>query len=108
MPEISQAWLALIGAVLGGSGLKIMESWLNKSKVRDDAASAFRTELRDEVKNLRDELRKVETDLDNWRAKYYELMEQFLKVKAELDAALRNASEDFSQPSEAVNKIPPA
>lgn len=108
MPEISQAWLALIGAVLGGSGLKIMESWLNKSKVRDDAASAFRTELRDEVKNLRDELRKVETDLDNWRAKYYELMEQFLKVKAELDAALRNATEDFAQPSEVVSKIPPA
>jgi len=108
VPEISQAWLALIGAVLGGSGLKIMESWLNKSKVRDDAASAFRTELRDEVKNLRDELRKVETDLDNWRAKYYELMEQFLKVKAELDAALRNATEDFAQPSEVVSKIPPA
>jgi len=88
MPEISQAWLALIGALLGGSGLKIIESWLNRSKVKDDAATNFRNELRQEVTSLREELRKVEEDLERWRAKYYELMDNFLKVKLQLDAAL--------------------
>lgn len=81
MPEISQAWLALIGALLGGSGLKVIEFWLSRSKTRDDTAANFRNELREEVKTLRDELRKVETELDSWRAKYYELMDEYVKFK---------------------------
>lgn len=85
MPEISQAWLALIGAVLGGSGLKVIEYWLNKSRVENDAAATFRNELRDEVKTLRNELRQAETELDAWKAKYYELMDEFLKFRSNID-----------------------
>src|ERR1044072_4262498 len=91
MPDISQAWLALIGAVLGGSGLKIIEYWLNRSKVREDAATQMRTELRDEIKSLREELRTVEDELDKWRGKYYELMDEFMKAKGDLAEALRKA-----------------
>jgi len=85
MPEISQAWVALIAALLGGSGLKVIEYWLNKSKVEQDSAAAFRNELRDEVKTLRDELRKAESELDQWKAKYYELMDEFLKFRSNID-----------------------
>lgn len=91
MPEISQAWLALIAALLGGSGLKLIEHWLNRSKVRDDAAAEMRTELREEIKGLREELRSVEDELDKWRGKYYELMDEFMKAKGELAEAVRNA-----------------
>lgn len=91
---INEAYLALAGAVFGGGGLKVIEYWLTKSKSKDDSAAQFRTELREEVKNLRQELRKVEDDLDKWRGKYYELMDQFIKVKGELDASLRALSED--------------
>ena len=93
MPEISQAWLALLGAVLGGSGLKFIEHWLNRSKVRDDAAAQMRVELRDEIKVLREELRTVEDELDKWRGKYYELMDEFMKAKGDLAEALRRAQE---------------
>lgn len=84
MPDlngISEAWLALIGALLGGSGLKIIEHWLNKAKVKDDSATSFRKELRDEVTSLREELRKVEKELDEWRDKYYALMDEFSQFK---------------------------
>lgn len=91
---INEAYLALAGAVFGGGGLKVIEYWLTKSKSKDDTAAQFRTELREEVKSLREELRKVEDDLDKWRGKYYELMDQFIKVKGELDASLRALSED--------------
>lgn len=91
---INEAYLALAGAVFGGGGLKVIEYWLTKSKSKDDSAAQFRTELREEVKSLREELRKVEDDLDKWRGKYYELMDQFIKVKGELDASLRALSED--------------
>jgi predicted nuclease with TOPRIM domain len=94
MPEISQAWLALLGAVIGGSGLKIVEYWLSRSKVRDDAASQMRSELRDEIKVLREELRTVEDELDKWRGKYYELMDEFMKAKGDLAEALRKAQSE--------------
>lgn len=93
MPEISQAWLALIGALLGGSGLKFIEHYLNRPKVKDDAASAFRNELREEVKNLREELRKTEAELDAWRQKYYALLDEFSQAKLDRDQALKKIQE---------------
>jgi hypothetical protein len=103
MPEISQAWLALFAALLGGSGLKVIEYWLNRSKTQDDSAAAMRTELREEVKNLRDELRHVEEQLDLWRGKYYELMEEFMKAKGDLAEALRNANKNSGSTPEPDN-----
>lgn len=81
MPEISDAWLALIGAIMGGSGLKIIDTWLGRAKVKDDSASKFRDELRAEVVSMREELRKTREELvasnareDEWQNKYYELL----------------------------------
>ncbi|ASN73263.1 hypothetical protein SEA_WARPY_232 [Streptomyces phage Warpy] len=89
MPEITTAWIALIGTVLGGVGLKFVEHWLSRSKVRDDTAAQLRNELRAEIQGLKQELNNVETDLDKWRGKYYELMDNFIKVKSELETAMR-------------------
>ena len=76
MGDVNQAWLALIGALLGGSGLKVIEYWLNRSKNKDDAATTFRNELRQDVTALREELRKTEQERDSWRDKYYELRDK--------------------------------
>lgn len=81
--DISQAWLALIAALLGGSGLKIVEYFINRPKAKQDAAAEIRSELRKEVDALRRELHGVENELDAWKAKYYELVEEFLRFKAE-------------------------
>lgn len=109
MPEISQAWLALVGALLGGSGLKFIEHWLSRPKIKDDAASSFRNELREEVKNLREELRKTEQELDAWRSKYYALMDEFSKAKIERDNALQKiqdmADEALNHPHSLHEKI---
>jgi chromosome segregation ATPase len=89
MPEITTAWIALIGTLLGGVGLKFVEHWLSRSKVRDDTAAQLRNELRTEIQGLKTELNNVESDLDKWRGKYYELMDNFIKVKSELETAMR-------------------
>lgn len=112
MDNINEAWLALAGVIFGGVGLEVVRKWLSRSKEKDDSAATFRTELREEVKNLREELRKVEDDLDKWRGKYYELMDQFIKVKGELDASLRAINEttqpvDLKKVQEAVDKAQP-
>lgn len=94
MPEITTAWIALIGTVLGGVGLKFVEHWLSRSKVRDDTASQLRTELRTEIQGLKTELNNVESDQDKWRGKYYELMDNFIKVKSELETAMRQLQQN--------------
>jgi Tfp pilus assembly major pilin PilA len=98
MPEITTAWIALIGTVLGGVGLKFVEHWLSRSKVRDDTASQLRSELRTEIQGLKTELNNVESDLDKWRGKYYELMDNFIKVKSELETAMRTLQQNNNQP----------
>jgi len=98
MPEITTAWIALIGTVLGGVGLKFVEHWLSRSKVRDDTASQLRSELRTEIQGLKTELNNVESDLDKWRGKYYELMDNFIKVKSELEMAMRTLQQNNNQP----------
>jgi predicted nucleic acid-binding Zn-ribbon protein len=94
--ELNSAVIALIGTIFGGAGLKVAEGFLNRSKNRlekekfdADTASNMREELRKEVSELRGELRKVEGELDIWRGKYYDLLDQFIQVKSSLDASLR-------------------
>jgi len=82
------AFLALIGTIFGGAGLKIVENLLNKSKTQSDVAAQIRTELRTDVQALRDEIRKVETELDMWKAKYYDLLDQFYKKGLTPDGTL--------------------
>lgn len=72
----SAAWIALIGTVVGGAGLKIVESILGKTKVRDDTATSLRAELRTEVHDLRSENDRLEKSLDEWRLKYYRLVSE--------------------------------
>lgn len=77
--DLNPALLALIGTIFGGVGLKVVEALLNRSKTQSDLASQIRQELREEVQGLREELRRVEGELDNWKFKYYELLDQFYK-----------------------------
>lgn len=76
---MNEAWIALIGTVFGGAGLKAVEVILTKSKTKDDIATQIRSELRTEVQGLREELRRVEDELDEWKQKYYDLLDQFYK-----------------------------
>lgn len=99
MPEITTAWIALIGTLLGGVGLKFVEHWLSRSKVRDDTAAQLRNELRTEIQGLKQELNNVESDLDKWRGKYYELMDNFIRVKSELETAMRKLQQQNNNTS---------
>lgn len=87
MPDISPTVVALISALLGGSGLKFIDYWLGRSKTKDDSALAFRNELREEVANLRTQITTAEENEKQWRDKYYTVIEENLSLKAEAEAA---------------------
>lgn len=89
--------LTFLGTVFAGAGLKWIEGWLKKAKDKDDTATNLRNELRGELTSLKAEMQAVEKELDEWKGKYYLLIEQYLAVRSQLEnakALLKNAGID--------------
>lgn len=81
--QLDPAWIALIGTLCGGLGLKILEHWLGKSKAKMDEASKLREELRIEITALREEIKALETEVDKWRMHYFDLRDENSKLNTE-------------------------
>ncbi len=103
----SPVFLALIGTIFGSAGLKVIEHWLSRAKAKEDSAKLLREELRSEIDRkskdyaaeldrLRGELAATEKELDNWRDKYYALIEEHIKMKTEYAAELANIKRQIS------------
>jgi septal ring factor EnvC (AmiA/AmiB activator) len=92
------AWIALIGTVFGGVGLKVVDHYLSKNKVKIDDAARIRDELRIEITNLREEVQKLEAERDKWREDYWSLREQIadLHTQITLLKQLKNPSGESS------------
>lgn len=103
MSESNQAWLALAGALLGGSGLKFIEHLLNRGKTKDDSATVMRAELREDLKVTREELDRVENEVDEWRGKYYLVVEAYQNLRADLNQAMN----ELNRAGLVVNIDPP-
>lgn len=82
--SIDPAWIALIGTLCGGVGLRVAEHYLGQSKVRSDDATKIRDELRLEINEQRLEIRELETGLDRWRKDYYDLRDLYIKKETDL------------------------
>lgn len=84
-------FVALMGTIFGGAGLKIIESWLSKSKERSTEAQSMRDELRKEIDALRAQLdkadeeeKRLEAQIEDWRSKYYDLRDEKQQIVTEL------------------------
>lgn len=84
-------FVALVGTIFGGAGLKVIESWLGKAKERATEAQGIREELRKEIDNLRTQLERADAEekrleglVEEWRAKYYDLRDEKQKVVTDL------------------------
>lgn len=107
MNEFATPIFALVGTVFGGAGLEITRRWLSRNKERDDTATELRKELRDELANLKKELDEVEEQLDAWKQKYYDLLQQFISVKGQLEDALRHIQRDAGKAADKTARIQP-
>jgi seryl-tRNA synthetase len=74
---MTDPFIALVAALFGGVGLKIIESLLNRSNAKNDLQAQMRSELRTDVISLKDELDEIENRLDEWKKKYYRLFFAF-------------------------------
>ena len=94
---LAPAWIALIGTVTGGVGLKMVEHWLGRSKVKVDEAGRIRDELRLEITAQREEIKQLEADVNKWREEYYNLRDRFTALQTELTLALQRIRSEAAQ-----------
>jgi chromosome segregation ATPase len=86
--HLDAGWVALIGTVFGGAGLKFAEHWLSRGRVRIDDASKIRDELRGEIVANREEIKSIEAEVEKWRAEYYNMRDKYIQLQTELTIAL--------------------
>lgn len=107
---LDPAWIALIGTIFGGVGLKMAEHWLGKNRVKTDDASKIRDELRLQITAQKEEIRDLEEQVDKWRSDYYALRDKYSELQTELTLAvaqIKSRAEEARVVSEALDKQPP-
>ena len=110
MPAIDPAWIALIGTLCGGIGLKVAEHWLGKNKIKVDDAARIRDELRLEITAQRQEIKDLEAEVDKWRDEYYALRDKYVELQTELTLALANIKREAAEAekaAEVLETLPP-
>lgn len=106
--HVDPAWIALIGTLCGGVGLKVTEHWLGRSKVKIDDASKIRDELRLEIASQRDEIKALEEDAAKWREEYYDLRDKYVEVQTQLTIALQKIKDAAEEAASNIPPTPPA
>lgn len=99
LPPIDPAWIALIGTLCGGLGLKVTEHLLGKAKVKVDDATKIRDELRIEITAQRDEIKALESEVEKWRSEYYDLRDKHIQLQTELTLALQRIKDNTPPPN---------
>jgi len=103
---LDPAWIAGIGTLCGAIGLKVTEHLLNRNKTSIDDAKQIREELRNQVVSQKEEIRRLEEEIDEWRTKYYDLRDSYMKQHTELTLALEQIKRG-SQKVETNLDVPP-
>lgn len=78
--DFFETYGAVISAVVGGLGIKIIDKMLSKRSETYVEAAKIREDLRAENVILRQENTALELDRDHWREKYYSHVEQVLHL----------------------------
>jgi len=105
--SLDPAWIALIGTLCGGIGLKLLEYWLGKSKVKIDEATKLRDELRDELNNTRDEIKGLEAEVDKWKGLYYDLRDKYSDLNTQYLIALEKIKKEAEEAARKAKTIDP-
>jgi chromosome segregation ATPase len=76
---------AVVAALLGGMGTRFFENKIRKRSEKLNEAAIIREELRKDIDLLREDLEKYKHEADGWRIKYYEKIEENLRMQTEIE-----------------------
>jgi peptidoglycan hydrolase CwlO-like protein len=80
--------LVTCSAILSGLGTAIVNSTRDAKKEKIRQHERAQDALRIDVKDLKIELYELERELNTWKDKYYQAMQDLIEIKAELESAL--------------------
>lgn len=78
---MTEAWIAVVSATIGGVGVKLVEVFASRPAREFEQATAIREELRLELATVRGEMTRYSIELDQWREKYFSLLAEHVKLK---------------------------
>lgn len=82
--------LALAASVLSGFSTALFAAFRDRKREKIRVQEKAQDDLKLELKDLQIKLFKVERDLDEWKSKYYEALQELITVKSELEKTLIN------------------
>ena len=88
MDNITVVLLTLSSAVLSGIGVTLITGYQESKKEKLRKQEREQDQLRLELKDLQIKLYKLERDLDTWKDKSYNAIQELIEVKSELEETL--------------------
>jgi len=80
--------IVIIASVLSGIGTAMFNGIKESKRERNRKIEREQDMLKMELKDLEIKLYKLEKDLDEWRNKYYQALQELIEVKGELENCL--------------------
>lgn len=104
---LDPAWIALIGTIVATVGLKFTEHWLNRNKTSSEDAKQIREELRTQIISQKTDIDRLEAEVDEWRIKYYDLRDSYMRQHTELTLALDRIKASANRVAELMPDLDP-
>jgi uncharacterized coiled-coil DUF342 family protein len=92
--DLNSAILTGAAGLLMGFFLKVATKWADRKKDNLTEHLELRKELREELDTVKEELRQLQKDVDEWREKYYAQVEINAVLQSEI-SALRMELNDY-------------
>ena len=77
--------IALSASILSGMGTALIAARVESKKEQARRIERYQDNLKMELKDLKIHLYEIEKELDAWKEKYYDAIQQLIDVKAELE-----------------------
>ena len=80
--------ISISAAILSGFGARLVSSFSERKREQVRRQERYQDQLKLDLKDLKIQLYQVEKDLNEWKDKYYEAIQQLIEVRAELEETL--------------------
>jgi len=84
----NQVILTIVASLLSGLVANLINQKRNKNANSERLEEKARDDMRIELKDLQIKLYKLEKDLDEWKDKYYDAIQELIKVRSDLEESL--------------------
>jgi len=80
--------ISISAAILSGFGARLVSSFSERKREQVRRQERYQDQLKLDLKDLKIQLYQVEKDLNEWKDKYYDAIQQLIEVRAELEETL--------------------